>query len=372
MSFRLGICKDTKKEVANMTIEIKMKDATVVLRNCDKKDGKTIVEMINDFLAEPSNLEVPVFDRELFRNFIVGYLVDENGLAVDLAGGSLGEAHPGEFLVKNPGVLVAYDVYDRNHNYYMDIIDYKNCKLIKRVYRNDTQLVKAMLKKDIEELYPINELYKTLSGVERFNPGLTEFGLENVGLYDLRTTIQKTLRRLNDSIIIKKEDNNETEESAFFFTPVDHLGILHDFITREKDDLKICSYTMGEFSCFLEAIRIGLRIGVGTLGANFGAKKCSPSKKHFIVIQLSPFFPESTLRDKILKTDSKICGVDIDGDLLDNRDATYHQLLLGVWENVMAPSVKFFYDELEKCKRTNDLSLEKRGMINKLFEKPVF
>lgn len=104
------------------------------------------------------------FDKRNFRNMVIGYYNNDDGLATDANGNKLGERQPGEFLNTDPSRLVLYDKKDENGRLYFDWYD--QGKFVMRVYRDDSAFLKeAFSNFDTIINDPENALYGILSGI---------------------------------------------------------------------------------------------------------------------------------------------------------------------------------------------------------------
>ena len=105
-----------------------------------------------------------LIDRFALRAFLVGYYVDENGLAVNRKGESLGECIPGQFLRDCRNLLVRYHTVDSDGNSYLPFYNQEGLEA-KRIYANDTEAIRTLLTKlEIPTGKAINSLYVTLTG----------------------------------------------------------------------------------------------------------------------------------------------------------------------------------------------------------------
>lgn len=133
------------------------------------------------------------------RNMIVGYYVDDSGLAVDKSGKSLGETSPGEFLSKSPEKLIPYDK-TVNGIPYFEMTD-QNGNYITRIFKNDSAAMKEILSNfDMPINDPINGLYGILASIEDGDANLkarTNNALDHVGLAKFSTTIGRAILSAN-------------------------------------------------------------------------------------------------------------------------------------------------------------------------------
>ena len=177
-------------------------------------------------------------DKTAFRNMVVGYYVNDDGLATKkptkpgekpekaywsetTADGKTikhYEQFPGEFLHYHPEALVPYDVKDENGIYYQ-MNDFDGNPVTK-VYRDDTPVIKEIFQNfDTTIQDPIDGLYGMLAGIERGS--LTNIGLPDVGLKNYRTTIGR-------SIMAAKFKEKAAFASPMFTTSVTK-GYVKDF-----------------------------------------------------------------------------------------------------------------------------------------------
>ena len=103
------------------------------------------------------------YDAQLTRAFLVGYYVDENGLATDKAGNSLGEKIPGQFLREFKNRLVLYDYFDEDGGAYLP------ASTGDHVYYDDDEKILALIREEIHRCQPINSLFAVLTGMPTVN-----------------------------------------------------------------------------------------------------------------------------------------------------------------------------------------------------------
>lgn len=147
------------------------------------------------------------YNKSAYRSFITGYLVDDDGWAVDANGkrlknadGSYVEIVQGDALTKAPEKLVLYDQRDEQGLYY-DFKD-QNGNIVARVHRgtgadgrnhDDAAYIKeTMANYDIPIADPINNVYSILAGIK---PGdiVTPQGENEIGLSRYSTTIGRAM-----------------------------------------------------------------------------------------------------------------------------------------------------------------------------------
>ncbi len=151
-------------------------------------------------------------NKSEFRDFVTGYAINDDGLAVDRVTRSttlnykdpktgkvikVKERSPGEFLKYHPEYLdqcSAYTLKDEN-GYYFNLTD-QNGAFVSRIYKNDGAAMKEVLQNwDMPIADPIDGLYGILSGT---NPGaLEKAGYKNlggVGLSNFSTTLDRAIR----------------------------------------------------------------------------------------------------------------------------------------------------------------------------------
>ena len=147
------------------------------------------------------------YNKSAYRSFITGYMVNDDGWAVDKQGkrlknddGSYVEIVQGDALTKAPEKLVLYDQKDEQGLYY-DFKD-QNGNIVSRVHRgtgidgqnhDDAAYIKeTMANYDIPIADPINNVYSILAGVK---PGdiVTPQGPNEIGLARYSTTIGRAM-----------------------------------------------------------------------------------------------------------------------------------------------------------------------------------
>ncbi|MBQ3453100.1 hypothetical protein IJG28_02835 [Candidatus Saccharibacteria bacterium] len=147
------------------------------------------------------------YNKSAYRSFITGYLVNDDGWAVDANGkrlknadGSYVEIVQGDALTKAPEKLVLYDKRDEQGLYY-DFKD-QNGNIVARVHRgtgadgknhDDAAYIKeTMANYDIPIADPINNVYSILAGIK---PGdiVTPQGVNEIGLSRYSTTIGRAM-----------------------------------------------------------------------------------------------------------------------------------------------------------------------------------
>ena len=151
-------------------------------------------------------------NKQAFRDFYVGYSINDDGLAVDKVTRSttlnyknpktgeviqVKERSPGEFLKYHPEYLNQCSGYTKKdeNGYYFDLTD-QSGKFVSRIYKNDSAAVKEILSNsDMPIADAVDGLYGLLSGTD---PGsFAKDGYENlggVGLSNFSTTIDRALR----------------------------------------------------------------------------------------------------------------------------------------------------------------------------------
>lgn len=135
------------------------------------------------------------FDKRNFRNMAIGYLNNDDGLAVDMNGNKL-EEQPGYLLKNDPSKLFIYDQKDENGRLYFDWYDQD--KFVMRVYRDDSAFMKeAFSNFDTIINDPENALYGILSGIEEGEiKGDNEeesARYKNIGLSKYATTLGRAI-----------------------------------------------------------------------------------------------------------------------------------------------------------------------------------
>ena len=172
------------------------KGSTSVLGQLIAKTAANEARHRHDFAILGNKFNI---DKRAFRNMAIGYYVNDDGIAThkpDSTGkakkvtfNGQEERFPGEFFYYHPEALVPYDNRDENGAYF-DMKDFDG-KLITRIYRNDTPVMKEIFQNfDTVIQDPIDGLYGIMAGIKR---GSVE-GLPDVGLEDLRTTIGRSIQ----------------------------------------------------------------------------------------------------------------------------------------------------------------------------------
>lgn len=130
-------------------------------------------------------------DKTSFRNMAVGYMVNDDGFAVDINGNAI-EKERGYLMKHDPSKLVLWDKVDENGAYF-DWID-TNGHYVTRVYKKDKSTVKELLSNfDAPINDPINNLYGILAGIKEGDIGGGDKKYKYIGLEDFRTTIGRAL-----------------------------------------------------------------------------------------------------------------------------------------------------------------------------------
>lgn len=135
------------------------------------------------------------FDKRNFRNMAVGYLTDDNGLAVDENGEAI-EKQPGYWLSHDPTRLIAYDTVDEDGRAYFDWMD--QGKFVMRVYRDDSAFMKeAFANYDTVINDPMNALYAILSGIKPGSVLPNNPNYKHIGLDKYSTTLGRAIQASN-------------------------------------------------------------------------------------------------------------------------------------------------------------------------------
>lgn len=130
-------------------------------------------------------------DKRSFRNMVVGYYVNDDGIATDKDGNEI-ESFRGELLATDPDKLVLWDQSDENGPYY----EWKdsNGKFVTKIYKKDKSAIKELMSNfDAPINDPINNLYGVLAGIKPGQIQGTKPELANIGLEGYRTTIGRAL-----------------------------------------------------------------------------------------------------------------------------------------------------------------------------------
>lgn len=147
------------------------------------------------------------YNKNAFRSFVAGYMIDGDGWAIDLNGdrlkyedGTLVESVQGEAITKAPEKLVLYDKRDE-HGIYFDMKD-QDGNIVARIHRgtgadglnyDDPAFIKETLSNfDIPIGDPSNMVYSILAGVKNGSI-VTPQGQNDIGLADYSTTIGKAM-----------------------------------------------------------------------------------------------------------------------------------------------------------------------------------
>ena len=143
------------------------------------------------------------YNKNEYRSFQVGYMIDADGWAVDLNGerlrydnGELIETVPGDIMTKSPGKIVLYNKRDE-YGLYFDMKD-QDGNIVARIHRgtgadgknhDDVAFIKEAISNfEIPIGDPINNIFAILAGV---HPGdiVTPQGQNDIGLARYSTTI---------------------------------------------------------------------------------------------------------------------------------------------------------------------------------------
>ena len=311
------------------------KGSTSVLGQLIAKTAANEARHRHDFAILGNKFNV---DKRAFRNMVTGYYVNDDGLATekpdpitkkakpvvwkDKNGIKHEERYPGEFLYYHPEVLVPYDVRDENGAYF-EMKDF-NDKLITRIYRNDTPVMKEIFQNfDTVIQDPIDGLYGIMAGIKRGD--IKE--LPDVGLEDLRTTIGR-------SIMGAKFKEKAAFASPMYTTSVSKgyiKNFSHQFIERLQNITK--TIRSGNFNQqdFFE---------LQQLSALFDPKLSDNDWAGFKYL-----FPEDALREY-----QDVNGKFLEGTILDKDgkkirtvskdDATYEQLLNTIRTKLWYPAAQ--------------------------------
>lgn len=130
-------------------------------------------------------------DKGSFRSMLVGYLVDDDGYAINKEGERI-EKIRGWLLANDPNKLVLWDRVDENGPYF----DWKdvNGNFVTRVHKNDKSTIKELLSNfDAPINDPINNLYGVLAGIKEGDITGNNVALGNIGLAGYQTTVGRAL-----------------------------------------------------------------------------------------------------------------------------------------------------------------------------------
>jgi len=120
--------------------------------------------------------KAPDYDEQLTRAFLVGYYVDENGLATDENGDPLGETIPGKFLRESKNRLHLYDIVDNQNRRYLPV--FEDGEEVRRIYADNTEEIKDLISFEIHRCQPINHLFTILTGMPTKNIFHQEDGVD--------------------------------------------------------------------------------------------------------------------------------------------------------------------------------------------------
>ncbi len=149
------------------------------------------------------------------RSMLVGYYVNDDGLAVDKTGKTL-ESTPGYLLKNDPEKLVPYDLHDENGDAYYNMTDQRG-NFITRVYKKNSAAMKEILTNfDMPINDPINGLYGILAGHQEGE--FANVGLPDVGLARLSTTIGRGIL------------SSHFKEKAAFAGPMYATAVMNQYI----------------------------------------------------------------------------------------------------------------------------------------------
>ena len=306
------------------------KGSTSVLGQLIAKTAANEARHRHDFAILGNKFNI---NKRAFRNMVVGYYVNDDGIAITKPDPITGksekvkfngqeERQPGEFLYYHPEVLVPYDIKDENGTYF-DMRDF-NGDLITRIYKNDSPVMKEIFQNfDAPIQDPIDGLYGILAGIK---PGDIET-LPGVGLRDLRTTIGRSIQ------------GAKFKEKAAFATPMYTTSVSQGYIQN------FAHQNIERLQNLVKVIRSG----------NFNQQDA------FELEQLSFLFDPSLsdndwegfkylFPEKALKTYQDVNGKYLEGTILDENgkkigttradEATYEQLLNTVKTKLWYPAAQ--------------------------------
>ena len=288
-----------------------------------------------------------------FRDMVIGYYNDDDGIATfppdqygkrkkafyrDANGNEVNETFPGEFLTYHPEALHPYTNADENGLYY-DMYNTvvkedgtREKQFVTRIYRNDTPVMKEIFQDfDTPIQDPIDGLYGILAGVKKGTYGTYKNGnevidLSNVGLYDLRTTIARSLQAAKFK-----------EKAAFagpMYTAAVSRGNIKNFVDQNIQRLDNIKKTVksGNFNT-QDPFELKLL-----------AKLLDPDILYGDQSKLKYLFPEKELRANLDVNDKLLEGLKFDENgnpiPVSPKDATYEQLLNAVKNKYLYPAAE--------------------------------
>ncbi|MBQ6375535.1 hypothetical protein IJJ37_01205 [Candidatus Saccharibacteria bacterium] len=131
-------------------------------------------------------------DKSKFRDMLVGYYVNDDGLATDKNGKEI-EKVRGSFLQHDPDKLVLWDYVDEKDGPYYDWYD-TNGNYVTRIYKKDKSAIKELLSNfDTPINDPINNLYGILAGIKEGDIKGKAENLKYIGLDSYRTTVGRAI-----------------------------------------------------------------------------------------------------------------------------------------------------------------------------------
>ena len=146
----IAVGNELAKDVETIEIIGEVKD---VKPTEDKTE--IVSEITNDDLGF---VDLEETDDALVRAFLVGYYVDENGLATDENGESIGEKIPGYYLREFKNRLHLYDIVDEDGEAYLPLAQGG------RLYHDDGAVI-DLATAEIHKCQPINSLFAILTGM---------------------------------------------------------------------------------------------------------------------------------------------------------------------------------------------------------------
>lgn len=182
---------------------------------------------------------------EKIRAFLIGYYVDEDGLATTKSGKSLGEKIPGQFLRENREKLIWYDNIDEeNGKSFLPLYDQEVGVIAKKVYPENVECIRALLRYEMRYGGNVgfNNLCAIMTDVSAGNA--TEFDWRQFA-YDVSKFVLKT----------------QGKYGYFFNIPIYAQQIatrrIHDYEDWVKLALSVIDYKVGTNED-LEYIALGM------------------------------------------------------------------------------------------------------------------
>lgn len=301
------------------------------------------------------------YNKQEFRNFMLGYKVNDDGWAVDINGKRLTDEHgkyvevvQGDALTKAPEKLVLYDKRDAKGLYY-DFKD-QDGNVVARVHRgvgtdgilhDDGPFLKETIGNyDIPIGDPINNVYGILSGVKAGDI-VTPQGPNEIGLARYSTTIGRAMSSYKE---------NAAWSGAMFNTGISNRQI--------KNSSQYAIWV-------LDSIKKTLKPGAFNIQ--------NPASVEYIRTILNPdnwdkIFTEQELIDAININNELVGGEDWDVDE-DGRinytpvdEPNYEQRMNTLKRKLLFPAMKKILPSFDRLRTNSTVDNQKPGTADEQFE----